>query len=689
MVSDVLERAKAYTAGDAGVDILSKPDEATDDLLAKLKRWFEEADEATRGSRKKAERDRDYYDNKQLTDKEVRDLEARGQPPIAINLIRRKIDFLRGMEVKQRTDPKAWPRTPGDADSAEIATDTLRYVFDAANYNIQTRKWVWKDLLVVGWGGIQLQLKAGRHDQITKAMGVQPNSRLDWKRTPWDRMFWDPHSAEHDFSDARFRGLILWKDKSEAISMYRDNPEAKSIIETVTADRSGGQTFDDKPRCAWVDGTRKRVRIVQIWWKEEDGVHWAEFTQKGILRQGMSPFFDADGESCDGFVWQSCYVDRDNNRHGAVRDMIDPQDEINKRRSKSLHLLTVRQVIADEGAVQDVEKAKRQLARPDGWITRTPGLELEIVQNADLSAGQMQLLQHATMELEKMGPNEALQGDGNATSGRDRQAQQQGGLVELGPTIDDLFWVDFRAYVLSWTTVQRNWKAPQFIRINDNPEAPKFVGLNEPMLDEAGSMVGSQNNPAEINVDLIIQPAPDTTAIEQEVWSDLTQMAPVLATLPPQLQEFYVEASPLPATRKRRLIEILKSASAPNQQQDPAQQQMMQLQMRGAQAKVEGDEAKADATRATAEFTRARIPHVAAQTHATQVGAVKDMHDAFTDAQPDDQPPPDEPEPMTPMDIADIEHKQAQTQHLKAQTFETVQNIINPPEPPKTNGLVR
>lgn len=635
-------------------------------LRTKLVRWFEEADEGSRNGRVKAERDQDYYDNKQLTDAEVKTLTDRGQPPIAINLIRRKVDSLRGLETEKRSDPKAWPRTPADADSAEIATDTLRYIFDATHYNQSVRKWVWKDILVVGWGGLQLRLKPGKSDQITQAFNMEPNPRVVLKRTPWDRMFWDPTSSEHDFSDCRYRGLVLWMDRDQALGMYKDSPKAQEIISSTMdgAGRAGqSDSFGDKPKNSWVDISRKRVRVVQIWWKEMDEVYWAEFTLGGILKGGVSPFVNEDGDPCDNFIWQSCYVDRDNNRHGIVRDMVDPQDEVNKRRSKSLHLLTVRQVIADEGVVQDVEKAKRQIARPDGWITKTPGLELEIVQNADLSAGQMQLLQHATSELEKMGPSEQLQGRGGATSGRDRQAQQQGALLEVGPTVDDLMWTDLRAYNLAWATVQKYWTAPQFVRITDRDDAPRFVGLNEPMimgdqpvLDQNGQMA-MRNQPAELNVDIIILPAPDTTAIEQEVWEKLMDLVPLLVSLPLPWAVICIEASPLRQNMKRKLIDILKSSQ---QQQDPQQQQMAQ---QAAMLELADKEAGVMDKRASAGLK--------------QANAQKIMADGMRG--------PEGPAPMTPMDMAKIRESTAKTASIyagikktQADTIKTITDALNP-----------
>ncbi len=123
-----------------------------------------------------------------------------------------------------------------------------------------------------------------------------------------------------------------------------------------------------------------------------------------------SKFKDRKGKSCSGLLLQSSYINRENQRYGMVRGLISLQDEINKRRSKALHLLSVRQVIAEQGAVPDVDKARREVAKPDGYIEVMPGLKFEIEQTADLAAGQFQLLQHATAEMQLSGPNAAMSG---------------------------------------------------------------------------------------------------------------------------------------------------------------------------------------------------------------------------------------------------------------------------------------
>ena len=63
-------------------ELRGKEDGGEEALLRRLTRWFEESEEASRDARQKAERDQDYYDNKQLTNEEIEKLKQRGQPPV-------------------------------------------------------------------------------------------------------------------------------------------------------------------------------------------------------------------------------------------------------------------------------------------------------------------------------------------------------------------------------------------------------------------------------------------------------------------------------------------------------------------------------------------------------------------------------------------------------------------------------
>ena len=59
-------------------------------------------------------------------------------------------------------------------------------------------------------------------------------------------------------------------------------------------------------------------------------------------------------------------------------------------------------VIAEQGAVDDVERARREIAKPDGYVEVNPGSRFEVAPAGDLAAGQFQLLQHATSEMQAL-----------------------------------------------------------------------------------------------------------------------------------------------------------------------------------------------------------------------------------------------------------------------------------------------
>ena len=73
---------------------------------ARLVEMFEDAEDASYKSRVGAQVHVDYYDGKQWTEKEKKALEKRGQPVIAWNRVREKIDYLQGAERERRTKPR-------------------------------------------------------------------------------------------------------------------------------------------------------------------------------------------------------------------------------------------------------------------------------------------------------------------------------------------------------------------------------------------------------------------------------------------------------------------------------------------------------------------------------------------------------------------------------------------------------
>jgi hypothetical protein len=191
-----------------------------DDLHARLIRWFEESELARQDEINLAQRDREYFDGMQWTRDELKLLKERGQPAIVINKVADKVQLLCGMERKARTDPKAFARTPAEEDRADAATQALRYIADDNDFSI-VRSEVFSNMLIEGAGGADLGLEDDG----------QGSCNITVTTIPWDRIWYDPHSRSYDFSDARYKGMVIWTDRDALEEMY-PGEDVQDVIES-------------------------------------------------------------------------------------------------------------------------------------------------------------------------------------------------------------------------------------------------------------------------------------------------------------------------------------------------------------------------------------------------------------------------------------------------------------------------
>lgn len=601
--------------------------ENVDTLLADFVQQFEESEDATRDSREKAERDRDYYDEKQWTAAEKDKLKARGQPDVTYNRIKRKVNAMQGLEKQTRKDPKAFPRTPQDEAAAHAATDVLRYVCDDSRWD-DKRSEASKELAVEGTCAIMVGVK-----QVKE--GIDP----DVRHIRWDRFYHDPHSADFDFADAAYMGVVIWSDLDKVVAKY---PEAKDVLEATWIAARDSETYDDRPKHSlWADYRRKRVRLCEHYALTAEGWTFCIFTKGGFVVEPMaSPYLDDEGKPECPIKAVSLYVDRDNNRYGEVRTMIGAQDEINHRRSRALWASNARQVRVSNNVGKDAKEIARELAKPNGVLVAEAG-EVEILQNNDF-AENLQLLQEAKAEIDLQGPNAALGGKNERDmSGRAILAQQQGGMTELATYLDRIKTLSLSVYRSIWARVRQHWNGERWIRITDNENNMKFVGINQPVTmvqkaaeqfgvtkenmgqadpqimaqlqalanDPRGQQVVSvENNLAELDVDITIDEGIDTPTIAAEEFQSLVQLAGTgTVVIPPDV---LIEASSL--RNKERLLEMMKQGPSPEEQQ--MQQQAVQIKMAGEAAKVAKTESE------TAE-NYAQIENMGAKTQLEALGA--------------------------------------------------------------------
>lgn len=594
------------------------------DLHATLVSYFEEFEEQTRSARSLNERDRDYNDHKQLTDDELNTLRQRKQPPTINNVIRKKMNFLRGYERQIRTDPKAYPRTPDHDEDATAATDALRYVADNTTRNSPifdvTRSAFWENYIIEGTGGAEV------------LVSKTDKREIETQHIEWDRLFWDFHSRKLDFSDARYTGIIIWDD---ADNIKRNFPKSSDVVD-ATMSSAVDDTYDDKPT-TWVDSKRKRVRIAQIYFEYKGIWHLAFYTKSGFLLDPiLAPWKDEDGFPENGMILQSAYIDRDGNRYGEPRFMIETQDAINKRESKMLHLVSQRQTAGNKRAFPDgVSAQKRELAKPDGHVEMSGnaefGRDFIILPTGDMAQGQLQLLQEAKQDA---AANSTLAFQGSPSvegqSGRAVIAQQNGQQIEINPLADGKRQWELRIYRAWWNRIKQFWTDERWIRVTDNEQNAKFVGLNRQMtvrdvLQEEGEDVSMfegdprldaiskiENPVSDIDVDIIIEDSPDIVTQQQEEFRNLIDLAGVGVTFD---QEVYIKSSQL--RNKQEILKGLKGKDEAAQQQIAQQQEAQNAESQRLQ------DLQAEAVAAAAEKDGASALNQSAQAQKNEQEAIQ------------------------------------------------------------------
>jgi hypothetical protein len=580
---------------------------------------FEEAEEITRDARRLAERDRDYFDEKQLTAAEKSALEKRGQPAVVYNRVKRKVNSMMGLEKQTRKDPKAFPRNPDDDAAAQAATDVIRYVCDDSRWD-DKRSQSAREIAIEGTAAIMVGGKRSRN-------GLDP----DIRRISWDRLYYDPHSSEFDFADAAFMGIVIWMDLDKAIARF---PDAAEVLEVTWARAKDSETYDDKPKDKmWADHKRKRVRVCEHYYDSPDGWMFCMFTEGGfIVEPQPSPYLGEDKQPECPIKAVSLYLDRENNRYGEVRTMIGAQDEINKRRSKALHLISQRQIRVSPNVAADPRAIRKELSRPDGVFIGEQG-DVEILQTNDMAMGNMNLLQDAKNEIDLQGPNAALGGKNESDmSGRAIIAQQQGGMTELATYLDCIRVLSLAVYRSVWYRVQQYWDAERWIRVTDDEQNMRFVGVNQPvtalqaMAKQMGitkdnmqqamqeqpeavqqlqmfasdprsqQVVEIENNVTELDVDISVDEGIDTPTVAAEEFQSMLKLAGTgMVQIP---ADILIEASSL--RNKDRLLELLKEGPTPEQQQ------AQQIAMAGEAAKVEKTQSETLKNNATAQAALAK-----------------------------------------------------------------------------------
>lgn len=600
-------------------------DEAREELNMLLN-WFWLEKEKQAENRLEMAIDADFYDNIQWNPEDAADVRDRGQKPLVYNEVAPMVDWLIGTERRARVDWRVLPRTEDDVQLADVKTKVLKYVSDV-NRTVYARSRAFADALKAGVGWVD----DGVRDDPTQDI-------LYSRYEDWRNVLWDTCSYEPDLSDARYVFRWRWVDLDIACAMfphraeqirqaahdgavYRPAEEEEDLysapLDAYTAERHGRVIGGGTG--LMVDARRERVKLIECQYRKPvmtkivaDGpmagavfdmrdrvlaehvaqygyplidklmsrTHIAVFTEAHMM--GYGPSIARHNKFSLTPIW--CYRrGRDRMPYGVIRRVRDIQEDLNKRASKALFMLSTNQVVADDDATDDWAELRDEADRPDGLIKVKKGSKLEIRRDTDAATGQISMMELSARSIQKSGgvADENLGRQTNAVSGEAIKARQLQGSVVTTEPLDNLRQATQSQGEKQLSLTEQFYTQAKVIRLTGAKGALEWVKINQPEEQPDGS-VRFLNDVTASQADFVVSEQDYAGTLRQVMFDSMNQLA---QKLPPEIAMRFLriafEFSDLP--NKDEIAEELRRITGerdPNKEMTPEEAQQYEEQMR-------------------------------------------------------------------------------------------------------------
>lgn len=608
--------------------------------------------------------DEDFYDNIQWSEEDAQILRERGQAPLTYNVISQTVNWIIGSEKRGRTDFNILPRGKEDAKPAERKTALLKYLSDV-NRTPFHRSRAFEDAVKVGIGWVE--------DGVTDEDDGEPiYSRYE----SWRNVLWDSACTELDLADCRYVIRTKWVDLDIAIAMF---PERRELLERSAqqGDRigydlaNGDEAMDfaenelDVLHGAAIDNTdsrRDRVRLIEIWFRKPERVkklvggalsgevyeegnpgqmqelqagnailadrvmlrmHCAVMTAEGLLFVGQSPYRHNRFPFTP--IW-GYRRGRDGLPYGVIRGLKSIQEDINKRASKALFILSSNKVVMEKGAVDDLAEMEDEVARPNGIIVVNPNKRFELNADRELAPAHLDLMSRSIQMIQSVSgvTDELLGRTTNATSGVAVQARQEQGAMSTSKLFDNLRYAVQIQGEKQLSLVEQYFTDQKQFRITNSRGTPDYIVVNDGL---------PENDIARSKADFVISDAEWRASMRQAQAEQLMEM---MTRMPPQVAmvmlDLVIEAMDFPNREEmvKRIRQVTgqrdpdaeeltpeeQQAMQAQQQQAQMQQEMLMVQMRRLAAQAMKDEAAAQ--KAAAELIKTNVEIQGAAVSAAQ-----------------------------------------------------------------------
>jgi hypothetical protein len=600
--------------------------------------------------------DEDFYDNIQWTPEDAQVLRDRGQEPLVYNVITQALNWVIGTEKRGRSDFRVLPRRKESGRQARRKTQLLKYLGDV-NRTPFHRSRAFEDCVKVGVGWLE--------DGVQDDGDEEPvYSRYE----SWRNMLWDSASTEKDLSDCRYVFRSKWVDLDVAEAMF---PKRIGMLRTSARDTDsygidtqGDEAMDSaeielqdysSSRSNLREYQRNRVRLIEGWIRRpvtvkqmyggefkgevydkyspghraaiEAGesvvvdkimmrMHVCIFTSSGILYYGESPYRHNRFPFTP--IW--CYRrGRDGLPYGMIRGMRDIQYDINKRAAKALHILSTNKVIMDEGAVDDLDEFKEEVARPDAVIVKKSGKEIVLNAERELAAAHLEMMGRSINMIQTLSgvTDELLGRTTNATSGKAIGLRQEQGSMATAGIFDNLRFATQIQGEKQLSLVEQFFSEEKQFRITNMRGTPEYIVINDGL---------PENDITRTKADFVISESDWRATIRQNQAEELLAMLAQLAPVAPQLALVMIDliVEEMDIGNREELVKRIRQVTGmrdpdaeeptPEEiQQEQAKQAQAEMQQRATMADIAKKEADAQKAAADAQKSTADAQRIAVQ----------------------------------------------------------------------------
>lgn len=508
----------------------------------------------------------DFVEGKQWDRETLDKLNREGRPALTINKVLAQILALDGLMRMNRMRIQAVPRGAQDTEAAHLISSLIEFVENVSNSEYEEAQ-AFTDGLTAGLGVLE----------VVRTFGPDLEDDILIRAVDPLQVFPDPESRRADWSDASFVIKAPFKAPDELASLFPD--KAERVFVMAQAMRStdwlvgpgvdSSLTGDMRHEIAteFIDPETRKVRVLEVYYRvfrreavvvAPDGTvirtpdpertrrttggrierrpvpEWRIATVLGweILQDVKVPF-----SGLPLVPYMPLYIRR--YPYGVVRHFKDPQRELNKRRSQTLHHINVSAHSgwlnhASEGA--DPRVLELYGSKP-GVVINYASVKPEQIQPHALPAGLLQLEALADRDLKEIGVQAELLGIGTQRfiSGRAIQARQFGGQIQISRYFDQFrltrkllgrLLVDAVTSIFSERKIR---EIVEMVRVRGNkPEFNELLDLAEARAEANGEPDGVSallSRARSLRYDIVIDESDFTTTQRQAAFQQLLQIA--------------------------------------------------------------------------------------------------------------------------------------------------------------------